>query len=203
MPLLGTSTGVENRLHRFCHDLRQLVVSGLLLSSRPECDSCAHDLAVRLGTIHALLQEINVLIDTELAGGAERQPIDLPSVIEDCLRFARRGETEIHAQIVPDATAFGDAVLLRRAVTNVLDNAVRAAGEQGSIDVRVEVVGEDSVIEVADDGVGFGRGPHGTGQGMSVVASAIEDCQGRLEIVSGPARGTTVRMVLPRHREAS
>ena len=203
MRALRTSTGVGDRLGRFCHDLRQLVVSGLLLTSAPVGGDPEHEAVVRLATLHALFQEIGGLIDAEVAECAPRQVIDVPSVIEDCLRFARRDGAEIHASIVPGATAFGDAVLLRRAVTNLLDNAARAAGEHGTIDVRVEVADQQSVIEVTDDGLGFGRGPHGTGHGMAVVASAIEDCGGRLEILSVPAHGTKVRMILPGDREAS
>ncbi|MFB4303506.1 sensor histidine kinase [Actinomadura sp. NTSP31] len=56
-----------------------------------------------------------------------------------------------------EAWAHMDPVALWRAVRNVLDNACRVA--EGRVDVRVEVDQGWVVIEVDDDGPGFGTGP--------------------------------------------
>jgi signal transduction histidine kinase len=203
MLMLHTAGEVEDQLSRFCHDLRQYVATGLLMTGVEDGDP-GSEADVRLATIHTLFRQIGLLIDAEVGDtGRRRTSIDLPEIIGDCVQVARGRDVEIHARVAPSATAFGDPVLLRRAVTNVLDNAVRAEGGHGCICVEVSVAGDESIIEVTDDGVGFGRGPHGTGQGMSIVALAVETCDGRLEIASGPAPGTTVRMVLPRNGVAS
>jgi len=201
--MLYVATEAEDQLSRFCHDVRQHVVIGLLMS-RVEDGDPSSEAHVRLATLHTLFQQIGLLIDAEDGDtGPRRTRIDLPEIIGDCVQVARGRDAEIHARVTPRATAFGDPILLRRAVANILDNAVRAAGAHGNICVRVSEEGDESLIEVTDDGVGFGRGPRGTGQGMSIVALAVEACDGRLEIASGPAAGTTVRMILPRSGVAS
>jgi signal transduction histidine kinase len=58
-----------------------------------------------------------------------------------------------------------------------------------------------AVVEVTDDGDGFGRIPSVSGQGMSIVDQALRTCHGRLEITSGPGPGTTVRMLIPTPRD--
>jgi signal transduction histidine kinase len=96
-----------------------------------------------------------------------------------------------------------DPALLRRAVADVLDNAARAAGGNGYIDVFVRDSGDDSAVEATVSRLRFGRGPRGSGHGMSAIAMAVRACRGRLEMVSDPAPGTTVRLVLPSWRAES
>jgi signal transduction histidine kinase len=151
-----------------------------------------------------LFDQIRLLVNAIEEIHPRRTRLDLPEIVDDCLQIARATPNlDIEARVAPTATAYGDPVLLRRAVANVLDNAARAAGENGTIDVLVSDSGDESVIEVTDNGLGFGQAPRGSGQGMSVVAMAVRACHGRLEMVSGPAPGTTVRMVLPSWRAAS
>jgi signal transduction histidine kinase len=199
-----TGTVIEDQLGRFLHDLRQLINAGLLLSGHAVNSGRDSDVEACLATIHAVFEQLNLLVDAEAGGGSPRRTrVDLSGIVGACVQVARRGNTEITTWYSPRATAVGDPTLLRRAVANVLDNAVRATGNGGTVSVHVSVAGDDSIIEVSDDGIGFGRGPRGTGQGMSVVALAVAACQGRLEIATGPSPGTTVRMVLPRHGAAS
>jgi signal transduction histidine kinase len=198
--MLYARDGVEDQLSRLCHDLRQYVVTGLLISDVAHDGDPGSEAAVRLATLHTVFEQLRLIIDAETDDARIRATaIDLPQAVADCVLIAEKRGIAIRKSLAPRAMAYGDPVLLRRAVANVLDNAARAAGEGGTIEVRVLAAGHDSIIEVTDDGVGFGRGPHGSGHGMSVVAMAVEACGGRLEISSSPADGTTVRMVLPRH----
>lgn len=200
-----TSCGTDNSaLSTLCHDLRQYAAAGLLLSEVSDHEPAAAS-DVRLATIHTLFEQIRLVINAATDETAPlRTKLELPEIIDDCVRIARvTTEARITACVMPTATAFGDGVLLRRAVANVLDNAARAAGKNGAVDVDVWDSGDESVIEVTDDGLGFGQAPRGSGRGMSVVATAMRACHGRLEIASGPTPGTTVRMVLPRWRAAS
>jgi len=199
-----TARADDSTLSSVCHDLRQYVAAGLVLSQVADAGEPQNDAPVRLSTIHTLFDQIGLLVNAIGETRPSRTEVHLLEIIDECVQIARATlGLEIDARIAPTATAFGDPVLLRRAVTNVLDNAARAVGENGTIDVLVSDSGDECVIEVTDDGLGFGQTPRGSGQGMSVVASAVFACHGRLELVCGPARGTTIRMVLPSSRVAS
>ncbi len=93
--------------------------------------------------------------------------------------------------------------LLWRVLTNVVDNAARAAGPRGKVEVEVreepgQAQGPEAVVEVTDDGPGFGKGPAGVASlGLTVVTSLLESCGGRLEVQAPEAGGTRVRMIFP------
>jgi signal transduction histidine kinase len=95
------------------------------------------------------------------------------------------------------------AALLWRVLTNVVDNAARAAGPDGQVEVDVreeqgQAQGPEAVIEITDDGPGFGSGPPGTASlGLGVVSSLLESCGGRIEVQEPEAGGTRVRIVIP------
>ena len=84
--------------------------------------------------------------------------------------------------------------LLRRVLRNLLDNAVRAAGPDGQVWIRIEQ-GAETVIEIADNGPGFGGGPSGAaGLGLTVVRKLLQAASGRLDIVTDPASGARMRV---------
>jgi signal transduction histidine kinase len=64
---------------------------------------------------------------------------------------------------------------------------------------RVTVDGSVGALAFAveDDGIGFD--PTGTdlGSGMSNMADRIDALGGRLEVISAPGRGTTIRATIP------
>jgi signal transduction histidine kinase len=186
-------------LGRFCHDLRQYVAAGLLLSQMPGDELLDDEPNNRLQMIRALFGQMRDLIAAEVGEPRPKQSvIDLGELVNDCVQVVKlMHKVSLVTQLSGPTPACGDDVLLRRAVINVLDNAARAAGVDGSV---VVCVGEHrglSFVEVTDDGLGFGHIPKGSGHGMSVVDAAVRACRGRLEISSGPDPGTTVRLLIP------
>jgi signal transduction histidine kinase len=193
----------DGTLSSLRHDLRQFVVAGLLLSRAAEEDDLGDDRRARLATIRTLFEQIRLLVD---AIGETCPPtrLDIPEIVDSCVEVARATtHLDINARVARSATAYGDELMLRRALTNVLDNAARAVSDDGRIDVLVSDSGLACTIEVTDNGVGFGQARRGSGEGMSVIARAVRACHGRLEVVSGPAPGTTVRMILPSSRQVT
>ncbi len=103
----------------------------------------------------------------------------------------------------------GDA--MRRALRNVLLNAVEAGARTVSVSVtRTE---SEVVIEVADDGPGMDAGQtrqafepffttkaQGTGLGLAISRQELEEVGGRLECESTPGEGTRFWLVSPLKR---
>jgi signal transduction histidine kinase len=172
----------------------------------PGDDLLPGDLQHRLQTIGDVLDNLSALVAAmaQRTSAPDLWLVDLAEVVEECIRVVTAAhDVEIVSELSRHAIGYVDPVLLRRAVTNVLDNACRAAGEDGRIRVSLHELSGITRVEVSDDGPGFGRVPTNTGMGMGIVDQALRSCQGRLEIISGPGPGTTVRMSIPAQRTAT
>jgi signal transduction histidine kinase len=95
------------------------------------------------------------------------------------------------------AEVLADPVELRRAVGNVVDNAVRAAGPGGRVEVRVSRLPEEVWVEVADSGPGLGGVQAQTGRGMGVTRDVVQRAGGRLVFDSRRSGGVRVLMMFP------
>ncbi|MBN8442990.1 MAG: HAMP domain-containing protein [Dechloromonas sp.] len=107
------------------------------------------------------------------------------------------------------------ALPLRRAITNLLDNALRYAGEDKPLDMRVFVAGKEAAIEVADRGPGIPvdqveriRQPFtrleearsdtkGAGLGLAIVDRVMRAHNGRLELLAREGGGLRAILFLP------
>jgi two-component sensor histidine kinase len=55
-----------------------------------------------------------------------------------------------------------------------------------------------ALLEVLDNGPGFGHGPPGAASlGLGVVTSLLESCGGSMEVEAPPGGGALVRLVIP------
>jgi len=94
------------------------------------------------------------------------------------------------------AWAHIDPLALWRAVRNILDNACRIAGDR----VDVSVLCEDgwTIVQVDDDGPGFGAGAGGLASlGLGIVHDLVSGYGGGLEVRRCELGGARVRILLP------
>lgn len=107
----------------------------------------------------------------------------------------------------------GNALLLREAIANLIDNAIRYAGRGASVTVRARSLGPDAQIEVEDDGPGiapadrervferFARATlagDGCGLGLPIVREIAERHGGQVSLESAAPKGLRVLLRLPR-----
>lgn len=134
-------------------------------------------------------------------------------VAEMAAPAGRRGLTL--ATATPESGAVvvhGDGAALRRAVTNLVTNAVRLAPSGSTVTVATGSRGDRATIAVVDQGPGiapdqhqavferFWRGPEsgkGLGLGLSIVRQVAERHGGTVELESQPGLGSTFTIVLP------
>jgi signal transduction histidine kinase len=207
VPVPRQRRGHENAgdINTLCHDLRQCLTAGLLLSQLPKDNLLDAETRRRFELIQQTLTHAGALLESA-RDAEEPRPwlLDLTELVEECAAVAEFGhKIRLDREVTGAALVAGDPLLLRRAIDNMIDNAGRAAGESGEIVIRLGASDDETWVEVTDDGPGFGRIEHGTGQGLSVVSSAVHACDGRLEISSGPGRGTSVRVTVPRRHSTA
>ena len=144
------------------------------------------------------------------------QPLDLAEVLDDCVQSARLRGVAIHAELPTTLPWEVDALLLRRALDNLIDNAARYAGP---VELQVSVSGEELMLEVADRGPGIpqadrarllqpfqrsessrSRATGGAGLGLAVAAIAARHHGGELLLLDREGGGLLARMSMRRHR---
>ena len=107
----------------------------------------------------------------------------------------------------------GDRVVLRQALINLVDNAIKFTPTGGAIRVRVAESAGEAVVEVIDNGPGVpaesrehvfdrfyrrdGTEGVGFGLGLSLARGGVEALGGRLVLVEPDIAGTTFRVTLP------
>lgn len=142
----------------------------------------------------------------------------------DCARLVR----EVAADWVPRALAAGCdlgveianeglsvqgvELLLREALVNLIDNAVRYAGAGAAITVRLRRAGDDVWIDVEDNGPGLAPDLHeraferfvrgsahgeGCGLGLAIAREIAERHGGSAELLPAAPHGCIARLTLP------
>ena len=147
-----------------------------------------------------------------------RVPTDLRELVADCARAARAGGRLRKVTVdldLPEApvSASVDVSVLRRAIENLVDNAVRQAGR---LRLGVESSAGTATILIEDDGPGIpedvvgrifdryvqvsgspGSGATNRGLGLTFVKLAAQAHGGDVEVERGRTRGAVFRLRLP------
>ncbi|MBN1487843.1 MAG: HAMP domain-containing protein, partial [Anaerolineae bacterium] len=124
---------------------------------------------------------------------------------------------ELHLEPSEGApTVIGDCTLLRQAISNLVDNAIKYTPAGGQINVGLEMRDNETLIYIADTGIGIAHEDQirlfekfyrikrretseipGTGLGLALVRSIVERHNGRVWVESELNQGTTFYIVLP------
>ncbi len=174
------------------------------------------------GCVDSILSQVRLLrqIASEFSSfaaspTARLAPVDLPDLVEEVIRpyevgagdrwtFSRLIESPVPALLI-------DRVLIGRALTNVIDNALHAMPGGGAITIGIRRAGDRSVeLTMSDTGVGmdeealahlfepyFSTKAVGTGLGLSIARRNVDLNGGTISVNSAPGRGTTVTIMLP------
>ena len=158
-------------------------------------------------------------IENDANPANEMKRVNLRSIAEDVVDalhpiLVERGA---NVEIVGEAPdVLGNADRLKEALTNLVENASRFIDPGGHIVIELCGLHDNSVIQVKDDGTGFGdidpnllfdrfyradasraRNTGGTGLGLSIVKSIVETHDGTIEAVNLPEGGANFIIAIP------
>jgi signal transduction histidine kinase len=194
----------RNRLARELHDAVTQKLFGLVLAAESGAALIDHDAAqaaAQLELVRELAREAmeelrSVIVHLHPAALASQ---GLAAALDKHVDGLRRTHgREIDLRITGDAPVAaaveGDAF---RIAQEALHNALRHAGADAQIAVRLECEPDRLALTVTDDGVGFDpAAPAGRSRrlGVTTMAERARAAGGRLAITSKPGAGTTVRL---------
>lgn len=154
-------------------------------------------------------------LDFAASHSGEMEPRSVQAIIRRSLMIL---EPELEArkidlvQVIPseEYRVTGNDKRMQQAVLNVLLNAVQAVENGGRIEVSLFRDGARVVVRVKDNGGGiaekdlkdvtkpfYTKKADGSGLGLSIVKSVMEEHDGEMEIKSEPGLGTEVSLLFP------
>ena len=168
-----------------------------------------------------MIDDLITLVKLDRVNEIRFAPLDLGEIVETTMEFRRTQADNKHISLqvtVPDepVTIMGEPDYLKRAIGELVDNALRFTRAQGAISVRVTQHEGQANLTIADTGVGVepdalarifhamyradaARNPDsgGLGLGLTIVRQIIEQHLGKIEVTSELGNGTTFCITLP------
>ncbi|HXH61994.1 MAG TPA: ATP-binding protein [Fimbriimonadaceae bacterium] len=187
--------------------------------------------ALRHGYLEKIIREVDRLtaLTNDLLTLSEvenARPLDKPfnmsevveRVVEQLSEKAKNKGLTLKASCAASAPVLGSGSEMTQVVLNLLDNAINYTST-GSIDVKLEIQGDNAVLRIADTGVGIAedqqkriferfyrvdkgrsRASGGTGLGLSIVRHIVEAHEGTIKVESELNKGSTFVVTVPLHR---
>ncbi|MBS1829547.1 MAG: HAMP domain-containing protein [Acidobacteria bacterium] len=198
--------------HELQSPLARLAVAAKLTRTAEDRETAAARVQKEVERMSAMVAALLDLARAEGDSGArrrERLRLDelLREIVADCEWEAGEHGCTVRATLA-EVSVDGDEELLRRALENVLRNAVRHSPEHGEVEVLLRVVGSEAEVVVRDHGPGvpaealekifapfYRIGEAGTGLGLSLARRAVMLHQGRIA-AENAAPGLRVRIWL-------
>ena len=188
--------------HDIKHEVSTIMLLASLLASSPGLDQTSRDRARQILGETRWLEQLQRAYEEDTASmhdaGAAGEPVRLDVLTADVVSALQLSTAVRVGLTVDEAWAYVDRLAFWRAIRNLAGNAVRAAGADGRVEVRVAASPGWALVEVEDDGPGFGAVPAGTASlGLDIVMNLVTKWAGQLEIRRGVLGGCSVCIRLP------
>lgn len=192
------------------HDLRT-PLTGLRLRAEFAPPAQAARMVADIERMNAMIEQVLDYARGELQP-PQLQTIDLVPLLQDCAQAARLRGIEVAAELPVTLPWQADALLLRRALDNLIDNAGRYAG---AVELRAAQLDALLQVDIMDRGPGIpaedrerllqpfqrsetsrSRTTGGTGLGLAVAANAARSHGGQLQLLQREGGGLIARLQL-------
>lgn len=197
----------------YLHALQKGILEGEQLHKTVDTITRSVDRIVMLTNDILFLQEVELVLP-------EFQAVDIAKVVAAVAKKYEEKAAERNVSLktksgynIPKVR--GDEKSLERAVTALVDNAIKFSPPNGAVEIRIAAQGEHVRVSVEDHGIGidphirpriFDRFVHlekngeelysGLGIGLSITRQVIQQHKGSLEVESEPGRGSKFTIAL-------
>jgi two-component system sensor histidine kinase CpxA len=202
--------------HELCSPLARAQVSLGILENQVGPTALA-DLREEVQQMSSLVNELLSFSKASLAAGQLKlQTLPLDEVFARAIERENLPASAIQSAIPSDLLVKAEPDLLCRALSNLLRNAVKYAGDAGPIEAEAERAGNDIILTLSDQGPGVpeealakifdpfyrvdvsrARETGGAGLGLAIVKTCIEACGGRVSCRNRRPNGLSVVITLP------
>lgn len=220
--LSGFVTGQKRFLgdtaHELCSPLARIQVALGILEQRADAKQMAYVNDLR-EEVEQMSRLVNELLSFSKAGMTSQQtrlePVNLAVTAQRVLDLEAPQDGQVQLQIPDRLSVLAQPDLLFRALSNLMRNAVRYAGQAGVITVSASRNDGAVVVTVADEGPGVpeaslqqifdpffraepsrSRDTGGVGLGLAIVKTCIEACQGTVRARNKTPHGLEVQIAL-------
>jgi two-component system heavy metal sensor histidine kinase CusS len=170
--------------------------------------------------LSGIIENLLFLAHAEAADGQiQRTLLDGKAVIEKIAGFYETVAEEQHITMTCTGNdqIYADRILFDRAMSNLVENALRHTPPGGTIQISIQARATNSEISIADTGCGIAaqhiprvfdrfyridssRSSRGTGLGLALVKSIVDLHGGSAAISSEVKHGTLVTLIFPKQR---
>ncbi|HDX0809403.1 TPA: HAMP domain-containing histidine kinase [Stenotrophomonas maltophilia] len=208
--LRAQAQDMTHMLAAVAHDLRT-PLTGLRLRAEFAPTPQAARMVADIERMDTMIEQVLDYARGELQP-LQMRPLDLAALLEECVQAALLRGVEISIQGPDSLPWHGDALLLRRAFDNLIDNADRYAG---AMELRLTVVERGVQLEVMDRGPGIAEGDRvrllqpfqrsersrsrttgGAGLGLAVAANVARRHAGELQLLHREGGGLVACLLL-------
>ncbi len=205
---------------RMAHEIRNPLASisgsAQMLTSLGQLDATsARLLRIVVDESQRLSSILDGFLDYSRSRRPAMRPCDVVALLRDCVELLARSTEMTQAYkvelAVPDELVVqGDDALLRQVFWNLSRNSIQAMPEGGTLRISAAKRSGSAVLSWRDTGTGMAEEvrrsafepfvttrSEGTGLGLAVVYSVVDEHGGSVDIASDTEHGTTVTIELP------
>lgn len=171
----------------------------------------ANIISKEVGRLEDILKEILGFVkEVRLA----RERIDINKLVEEVIFLSQSVAKDKGISFVKELAItpliFIDPNRVKEALINIVNNAIQAITDKGTITIKTYTSDNYLVIEISDTGPGieekdlpfifspfYTTKASGTGLGLAITNRILEEHKGKIEVSSTLGKGTTFRVFLP------
>jgi PAS domain S-box-containing protein len=184
-------------------------------NEQPAVKEAATKILGQTARISRIVQSLVHFAHAGKSGEDQQAPVDLFECVEEAIHLLslQKDRARIHYNnmMVPDTFVMGNEQTLTQLFINLFSNARDASQPESPVDIRTEQQGKNVVVFIRDYGVGIapqyiGRvfepffttkpAGQGTGLGLALVYSIVEDHGGHIDVKSPVENGMGTEFII-------